>query len=82
MTASILTLFREQRFTAATPLIGVGLSPFNIACLGHPASRQASENAAQLARLESGATALSASDVSRLSKNLLALCTMLNVEYA
>ena len=31
------------------------------------------ENAAQLARLEGGATALSATDVARLSKNLLAL---------
>jgi hypothetical protein len=73
VTPSLLTLFREQRFTSATPTLGEGLSPFNVACLGHPSSRQAAENAAQLARLESGSTALSASDVNRLSKNLLAL---------
>jgi hypothetical protein len=73
VTPSLLALFREQRFTTATPALGEGLSPFNVACLGHPSSRQAAENAAQLARLESGSTALSASDVARLSKNLLAL---------
>ena len=73
VTPSILTLFREQRLTTATPVINEGLSPFNVACLGHPASRQAAKNAAQLARLESGATVLSALEVARLSKNLLPL---------
>ena len=44
VTPSILTLFHEQRLTAATPVIGVGLSPFNIACLpwspGLPSGRR------------------------------------------
>ena len=30
VTPSILTIFREQCLTAATPVIGVGLSPFNV----------------------------------------------------
>ena len=73
VTPSVLTLFREQRLTTATPVIGEGLSPFNVTCLSHPVSRQPAKNAAQLARLESGDTALSALDVACLSKNLLAL---------